>query len=243
MDPHRLANGQQDEQRHRQARQAHHDESRAPVEGLIEPSAADETQQDADRHSGGEDRQRCAASAIRKQIGDHGVGCGPGSRLADGDAHASRQKLAEAAGQAAERGHTAPHREACGNDIAARGFVGQSRDRQAGDGVEEGEAQAGQQSKLAIAQMKFMPDRLHQYRQNLAIDEVEDIDEHQDAQNIVGVAGAASLRAISRYDRRGHPGLLPPNPVRLDANVNSASTLSWRANLSIGTVTHISIRR
>jgi hypothetical protein len=67
----------------------------------------------------------------------------------------------------------------------------------AGGGVEQRKAQARQQSKPGVGKAQVQPDRRHQDRQDLAIDEVDHIDQHQHAEGVIGVAARHAPRAFS----------------------------------------------
>ncbi len=72
--------------------------------------------------------------------------------------------------------------------------VGQPADRNGDQAIEEREVQAADQAQLAVGNLEGVLDRLGEDREELAVEEVQDIDEPQHAERKpgsgAGVAGA-----------------------------------------------------
>jgi hypothetical protein len=84
------------------------------------------------------------------------------------------RELGEAADEPGCGGHRAPHGEADRDDRAPRASVGEARDRDAGEGVEEREGDAGEEAHRGVGDAEVGFDRLDQDREDLAVDEIED---------------------------------------------------------------------
>ena len=78
-------------------------------------------------------------------------------------------------------------------------LVGPARDRDAGDGVEEREREPGEEPHRGVADAEVGLDRLEQDGEDLAVDEVEDVDDEQHAEHVVGVRA----RVRAGVGRRG----------------------------------------
>lgn len=132
--------------------------------------------------------------------------------LPGGQAHARRYELEIALGEATQRRHGAPEGQRQGDDIAAVAMVGPAGDGNSGDRVNDCEPGAAQQPQLRVAEAQVGLDRFLQDDQDLPVDEVESVDEGQDAEDVIACLGAlrrtvmgeavhrvsASRRAISR---------------------------------------------
>ena len=69
----------------------------------------------------------------------------------------------------------------------------QTADRNAEDGVEDGERGAVEEAELSVVDPQVGADVLREDGENLTVDEVEDVDQDEDAQDVVGVPPAGRL--------------------------------------------------
>jgi hypothetical protein len=118
--------------------------------------------------------------------------------LADAHADPRDREVAEAPREARGRGHHAPGGAAHGDDRAPDAPVGEARDRDAGEGVEHREGAAGQEAHRRVGDAELAADRLDQDREDLAVDEVEDVDDEQEPEDParLGPPGRGRCRAL-----------------------------------------------
>jgi hypothetical protein len=185
----RLAHGEAHEDREGDAGQADHEESGPPVEGLVDPAAGEVAEGDADVDAGGVDRERGRAPVRGEVVREQRVRRRAARRLADSDADPRQRELREALGQPRGRRHRAPERRTDGDDAAPRPAVGEARDRDAREGVEHRERGSGQESHRGVGDTEVSLDGLEEDREDLAVDEVEDVDDEQQAEHVARVAG------------------------------------------------------
>ena len=110
--------------------------------------------------------------------------------LSHADADAEEQQHREALRRAAQGGHEAPYQERRRDHLRTRGAVGQPGDRDAEGGVEDGEGESGEQPELGVGEPEVALDRLLQDGDDLAVDEVEDVDDEEDAERVPTIAVA-----------------------------------------------------
>ncbi len=172
-------------------------------------AAQQEREPRPDVDADGVDRERGRQLSRRKVVGDHRVRRRRQRRLADADAEAQQEEVPVLPSEAAARGHQAPGEETGGDQAAAAPRVGEPAERQPEEGVEEREAEPHEQAHLRVRDAEVAADRPHQETQDLAIDEREDVDHHQHADHVPGVADGwvrsrrrAATRRGSRWKRR-----------------------------------------
>ena len=112
-----------------------------------------------------------------------------GARLAHRHADTAQHQLPEIHRQPAYRCHHAPGGKRPGDHIHPRRAIRQPRNGNAHGGVKNRKRHAGQKAKLRIGKLEILADRLQQDRQNLPVNEIENIDDQQYAQNILPVTG------------------------------------------------------
>ena len=196
----RLDNGQADQQSDQQARQAHDDECDSPAEVLVDPTADQKTEQDADVDAHRVNRQGASALLGRIVVRDQAVRGRCAASLTDTHADSRRQQLPVVADSAAEGGECAPHGDRSRQDVAAVANVRPAGNRNAAGNVKNGEAEAGQQAELSVAESQVRLDRLLQYDQNLAVNEVDDVHQHQKAEHVAAVSGRGGFGRRHRQD-------------------------------------------
>ena len=174
-----LADDPVDRQRGHHADRADRIEGHAPVERGGQRGAECDAQRRADRRTEVEDRHRGCPSLARKGVRDDRIGGRDAARLADADHHACDDQLAVTAGHPACRRRAAPDRTGGGEDLHSAGTIGQPADRDCDEAIEEREIETGEQTELAVGNMQPVLDRLGEDRDELAIEEVQHIDEAQ----------------------------------------------------------------
>jgi hypothetical protein len=90
-----------------------------------------------------------------------------------------------ARGHAAQRRHRAPERERQRHDVAAVEPVGDARDGDAEQGIEQREAEACEQAHHGIAELKLLLDRFDQDIEDRAVEEVQRIDDGEQPQHVI----------------------------------------------------------
>ena len=196
---HREAHGQ----RQQDAGQTDEDEGVAPSQGLVAPTAHERTERGADRHGQRVGGERGAAPAAGKVVGDERMRRRAAAGFADRGADTGGKEHREVHRQAAERRHAAPggHRER--QHVHPAPPVGERRDRDAENGIEEGERDAAQQSELKVGRAELRLDRLERGRENLRpVHHVDDVADCQRQQDIAPVPGLAQ----QPFGRRGGGG-------------------------------------
>ena len=109
------------------------------------------------------------------------------SGFADGDANSGQQQMEEVGSQAAQRRGGAPQRQAHGEHVAPGTPIGQPGDGYAEDGVEGGEGDAAEKAHQGVGNPEILLDWLHKDAEDRAVDEVEDVDDHQEAERVPAV--------------------------------------------------------
>ena len=72
--------------------------------------------------------------------------------------------------------------------------VGEAAERDAEDGVEDGEGGAVEEADLRVGDAEVGLDALGEDREDLAVEEVEDVDEDQDAEDVARRSGRPARR-------------------------------------------------
>ena len=119
-------------------------------------------------------------------IGDHCIGRRNATGLANADAQPGQEDRPEALGEAGQRREAAPDRQRYRDHPASAGLVCDPGQRHRQRGIEQGKGDAAEQPHLGVAQAKIGLDRAGQDRQDLPVDEIEDIDKQQHAQRDIG---------------------------------------------------------
>lgn len=89
------------------------------------------------------------------------------------------EQSAEAFGRRYKHRHGTPDGHHHGHDIFAHTNICAARDRSTSRGIEDGEGNASQQTKLRIAKVNFFSDWLDKHREDLPINKVDDIDQQE----------------------------------------------------------------
>jgi len=225
--------------------QADQQEGPAPVEGLGDPAAEGEGEEGADRHAHGVEGQGGGALLGRRRIRDQGVGGRRASRLADPDADPRQEKLDIILSEAAQGGEERPQDERSGDDADAIGgeTVRVARNRDAENRIDKGEGEARQQAHLRIREIELRLDGAGQNVDDLAIKEVQRVDDEQKPEGVTHLAwserlsgrtgGWASGRGLGRIGRqcRLHSRGLHPAPRRAGRERGPQSRVSGMAGM------------
>lgn len=183
----RLLERRSGQQREQDAGQAHDHERPAPADRLRQEAAGNRpdhpTQRDAERVG----RQRRRPLVGRVVVADQRLRRRRASRLADADPDAAEQQQRKAGRRAAERGHARPDGQAHRDDGDAAPPLRQPRDRDAEDGVEEGEREAAEQAELGVVDLHVDLDRLAKRADDRPVDEVGGVDQHQQDHDPPGI--------------------------------------------------------
>ncbi|MND67003.1 hypothetical protein D3C80_584080 [compost metagenome] len=179
--------------RHQDAEDADHDEGRAPAVGRRQQAADQGARRHAQGNAEGIGRQGPRALRLGEVVGDQGIGRSHPARLADAHAHAAQEQLTEAARHAAQGGEARPDGQGGGHDPDPAEPVGQPGDGNGQGRIEKGEGQAAQQAELGVRQTELGLQRGRQDADDLPVQEVQHVDEDQDPQHIIAIAGRDGL--------------------------------------------------
>ena len=106
------------------------------------------------------------------------------ARLADADPEPGERELPEILREAASARVNALHTdERHGDDVAPVASCRQQRDRDAHDGIDAAEHDAGQKTELEVAQHQIELDPLEQDGEQVSVEVVERADQHEDGTN------------------------------------------------------------
>jgi hypothetical protein len=103
---------------------------------------------------------------LAEQVGDHGVCRRHTTGLTTSHQEAARGQLPHVKHHAGERGHDAPEGQAERNDPVAVAVIGEPRDRNAKDGIEDGEGGAVYEPENRIGEVHLGFDGRKSQRQN-----------------------------------------------------------------------------
>ena len=184
----RLADDELDEERHDDARRADDHEGHAPAPGLGQPSAGGGADHAAQRYAEGIDRKGRGAPPRLEIVRDQGMGRRRTSGLAHAHPDAQGQQLGEISGKAAGGRERRPHDHGDGDDRHPVEALGRPGDGDSQQRVEDRERQAAQQAQLGVGQLQVDLDRLADGGDDRAVDEVEGVGQHQQAQHRALVA-------------------------------------------------------
>ena len=183
----RIAHREPKERRDEHTDTTHDHECPAPAQLVRDQATEQDAERAAERNAERVDRERAGALRFRKVIGDERVRGSHTTRLADADPDACEEDLDEAVGRAAQRGKRAPHEHRDRHDVAARAAIGEPGDRQRERGVEQRERGPVHQPELRIGERELLDHRRPEDREDLAIDEVHHVDEHEDPEHVVAI--------------------------------------------------------
>ena len=216
--PGRLAHRRAHPQGHQQARHPHDEEGELPAVHLPQHGHLDGahvlhqghngTAQDvgkprAQRYPDHVNAQGAGQERFREVVADHGIGSRPQRRLPHADAHPGQEQRPEVFRQPAERRHRAPHGNAGNDEIAAVPAVGDARQRQTHDGVEQREGETGQQAVLGVGDLEGFAHGADQQPHDHAVEESKDLRDEQHSDHIPGIQPAAVVHGgMSRPARR-----------------------------------------
>ena len=141
---------------------------------------------------------RMAAALERAQLRPGSTG-----RLADADTHPQEHQYREAPRVAGERGHRAPDGEPDRHHGAACSAIGPARERNAHHRVHDHEHRAGEQPHLLVGRGEVGLDLVQQHRDDVAIDEVERVHEHEDREQVRRRSADPASRSGVGRSRRG----------------------------------------
>jgi hypothetical protein len=133
----------------------------------------------------GVDAQRPRPFVLVEQIGDHRLRRRRTRGFADADADPRQRQRGHALRQPAAKRHRAPERERDGDDIAPVEAVGDARDGDAEQRIEQYEAKPREQAHGGIAYGKFLFDRLDQDVEDRAIEKVQCIDDGEQPKHVI----------------------------------------------------------
>ncbi len=170
-------------QREQYAGQPHRDERDPPAPGVRDQATGEETEQRAGGHPKLIDGKRRGALLLRVHVRNQGMRRWRESRLADTDTHPRQHQMHEVLRQATCRRHRAPKRHRHRDDVDPMCPVRQSSDGDAQRRIERRERHARDHAELPIGQTKVCLDGLDEDRNDLAIDEVEEVQQRQRAES------------------------------------------------------------
>jgi len=182
-----LAQGQREEEGDGEARKTERHESDAPTELVVEPATGDHADQHAEMATHRVDRNRRGAPSGREEIRDERVAGRARRSLADPDTDPGCGEEGDGLSHALKRGEHGPDRESGGDEHLARTAVGQTRERDTGDRVGDGEGQSREKAHRRIRGLKLRLDIDEEDREDVAIDQAEGQDEEEPKEHIIGV--------------------------------------------------------
>jgi hypothetical protein len=182
----------------RKAGQAHHDEGRPPAVGVGHQPAERQAKQAAYRRAQHVDRDRRGALLLGHGVGDQRQGGWRAAGLADAHADARQHQVGEAVRRAAQRGEAAPQGDRGGDDQGPVAALGVAGDRDAEDGVEHRERQAGHHADLPVGQAEILLDGFGQDGDHLPVHEVQHVDQHQERQGVAAIGPAGERHRLRR---------------------------------------------
>ena len=192
----RLADGEGHHQGDQYARQADDHEGAAPAEGFRGPAARAVGQEVAeiDPHREHAERQRPAPA--RKNVGDDGMRRRAATGLPHPDAHAQQGQLQEILGRPDQGRQQAPGRQRERHHALAPEALGRVGDRHAQHRVEHRESEPRKQAQLPVHQAQFLANLFLDDDQDLAVDEIERVDQRQQPQDVPAVGRLQVWRPV-----------------------------------------------
>ena len=116
------------------------------------------------------------------------------------DADPGQRQRAHARGHAAQERHRAPERERQRHDVAPVEPVGDARNGDAEQRIEQDKTEAREQAHGGVAERKFLFDRLDQDVEDGAVEKIQRVDDGQKPQHIISPGG----RPCGCVGLRGH---------------------------------------
>ncbi len=224
--PGRLAQGEEGDHGHRDRRNAQGEEPLAPAQRLGEPAAEHGAGHGPDGRAQPDHGHGRGALVPRIMVSDQRGHGRAEAGVADAHAHAEQEELPEIARDPAARDHDAEDGDGNRDDLGAAHPLGHAGQRQAEQGVEDGEAQPLDQAELGVRQLQVDLDRRRRGRHPLPVGQVQGVDRQQHEQHPRPVArgeghqalsgGSVGPAALERALGRGHgfpPGDRPPSPL------------------------------
>jgi hypothetical protein len=150
--------------------------------------------------------------------------------FADAYTDPRHRELGKAPRERGERGHAAPHEQREADDRAPRAAVRPARDGDAEERVEQRERQAGEQAQRRVRELELLLDVLLQDREDLPVDEVQHVDEHEQTDHVVAVARRERLRVrgLRLHTRARHAfGRHLPAMLSERAGASQPFVVSW----------------
>ncbi|MBA7674358.1 hypothetical protein ES703_82572 [subsurface metagenome] len=152
---------------------------------LVDEAADEIAEKDAQIRADGVDTERTRAFVLVEEIGDHRLRGRRARGLADADTDARQRHHGDVLRHAAEAGHRAPEGKGDCDDVAAVEAVGNARDRDAADRVEQHKSEAREQAHNGVAEREFLFDRLDQDVEDGAVEKVQRIDDGEKRQHVI----------------------------------------------------------
>ena len=196
----------------------------APAPVLQNPSARAVGESEADRQTEHPDGHGTSTQIRREEIAEQRRGRRRARRFSNADAEAGDDELREVAREAGRGGQQAPDEYAAGQDEAARARVREPAERQAKDGVEQREHGA-EEAQRRVAQPPLAADALSDAADELAVEEVHEVDREEHDQRVDGAGRGAAHRCIlggSEWEplgRNHRVGDTPPGGNCIDAGI------------------------
>ena len=208
----RLGDRQPQHSGERDAGQAGGIERHPPAIVLVDVAADEIAEEDAEIGADGVDAERARALVLVEEIGDHRLRGGRAGGFADADADPRQRQRRRRSRHAAQHRHRAPERKGDRDDVAAVEPVGDARDGNAEQRIEQHEAEAREQAHHGVAELKLLLDRLDQDVEDRAVEEVQRVDDGEQPQHVIaprrGLCGGVRLHAASLLAR--HRPWFPP---------------------------------
>jgi hypothetical protein len=159
---------------------------------LRDPAAGAVGEAEAQRQAEHPDRDRARAARAREQVADQRRRGRRAGGFTHADAQARHDHLREVPREAGDGGEQAPHEDAPAQDQAPVLAVGQSSERHAHERVEQRERGA-EQAQRGVAQRPFLAHVLADRAQDLAVEEVHQVDEEQHGERVARARGPRRL--------------------------------------------------
>ena len=198
----RLLHQQLEDHGQQYAGQADHDEGHAPAQGLGQPPPGRGPEHDAQRHAKAIDSHGRGPSARLEIVADQTVRGWRAARLPDPDTKTAQGQNREIASRAAQGRKGGPDDQGHRQYVHPAHPLGEARDRNTQQGVEQGKIQSPQHADLGRGQAEFGTDRRADNRYDRAVDEIDRVGGQQQHQHQRAVAGCIvrDIRRRGRHD-------------------------------------------
>ena len=173
--------------RHRAQESGHRreEERRPPAPGLRDRGAERVGEAEADRKAEHEDGHRARPLGLRIEITQQRRGGRGTGRLADTDEQPHAEQLPEALRDARQPGEDTPGEHAACQDATTVAAIGEPSERHADNGIEKGEGRA-ERAQRGVGEGPFATHGFADRPQQLAIEEVHQVDEEQHRERVAG---------------------------------------------------------